>query len=366
MLFRLGMVAALAAAGVALADDGFRPLFNGKDLSGWVRVNNAPGTFFVRDGLIVTTGKPTGFLRTERIYENFVLELEWKHVHPKGNSGLFVWADALPAVGVPFARAIEVQILDGHETKNYTSHGDLFSIWGATMTPDRPHPSGWARCLPSERRSKPAGEWNHYRVEARDGVLKLAVNGKVVSGGSRCNPRKGYLALEAEGSECHFRNLRIRELPSSHPKENEIADDRSGFVSLFTGFDLAGWKAAGEGAWKALPGPNVLRHDAQAKAGTLLTEADYSDFELICDYRPTAKGSAALVLRGGEKVPLDVAKAKGWSRFEVRLSGDRVTVKLHGKTVLANRLQNLPAKGPIGLHVEGGAEFTNLFLRELR
>ena len=49
-------------------DDGFKPLFNGKDLTGWYNVNCAPGTFFVKDNMIITTGKPTGYLRTDRHY----------------------------------------------------------------------------------------------------------------------------------------------------------------------------------------------------------------------------------------------------------------------------------------------------------
>src|SRR5262245_43630699 len=108
---------ALAVAALTAADDkkddGFVPLFNGKDLTGWVNVNCAPGTFFVKDGEVVTTGKPTGFLRTERQYENFVLELEWMHVNKTevGNSGVFLWGDPLPAVGTPFTRGIEVQVL---------------------------------------------------------------------------------------------------------------------------------------------------------------------------------------------------------------------------------------------------------------
>src|SRR5215204_2300810 len=109
-------------------DDGFVPMFNGTDLSGWVNVNCAPGTFTVRDGIIVSTGVPTGVLRTEKMYENFILELEYKHVKAGGNAGLFVWSDALTARGQPFTRAIEVQILDGRNTDSYTSHGDIFSI----------------------------------------------------------------------------------------------------------------------------------------------------------------------------------------------------------------------------------------------
>ena len=213
-------------------DDRFVPLFNGRDLTGWVPVNVAPSTFTAKDGLIVSTGVPTGTLRTERMYENFVVELEWRHLKAGGNAGLFVWADPITYVGVPFSRGVEVQILDGHETANYTSQGDIFPIWGAKMKPDRPHPAGWDRCLPSEKRSKPSPEWNHYRVTCNNGTIKLEVNGKEVSGGTKCNPRKGYLCLESEGSECHFRNLRIKELPSTNPAADEVCNEAVGFQSL--------------------------------------------------------------------------------------------------------------------------------------
>ena len=76
-------------------------------------------------------------------------------------------------------------------------------------------------------------------------VLKLAVNGKFVSGVTQCNPRKGYLALESEGSECHFKNIKIKELPSTNPKPEEVAKADEGFKSIYTGVDLAGWKGKG-------------------------------------------------------------------------------------------------------------------------
>ncbi len=63
---------ALIGSSSVFADDEFRPLFNGKDLSGWVPVNVAPETFTVRDAMIVSTGKPTGVLRTVSQFENFV------------------------------------------------------------------------------------------------------------------------------------------------------------------------------------------------------------------------------------------------------------------------------------------------------
>jgi hypothetical protein len=183
--------------------DGFTPLFNGKDLTGWVNVNTAPGTFFVKDGQIITTGQPTGFLRTDKQYENFELELDWMHVEKTktANSGLFVWGDPLPAVGTPYTRGIEVQVLINYPKVDWaTNHGDVFAIWGATCVPDRPHPKGAMRCLPSENRVKGGGEWNHYKVIANNGAIKLHVNGKEVSGVSKVTPRKGYLALDSEGA----------------------------------------------------------------------------------------------------------------------------------------------------------------------
>lgn len=293
----LGVATLLAIGSFAAAEEGeFRPLFNGQDLSGWVNVNCAPGTFTVRDGLIVSTGIPTGVLRTDKQYENFILELEWKHLQAGGNAGLFVWSDPLTAPGVPFTRSIEVQILDGRNSETYTSHGDVFAIHGAVLTPDRPHPRGAMRCLPSEHRCKPAGEWNHYRVTCRDGDLKLEVNGKQVSGGSNCSPHKGYICLESEGSEAHFRNIRIQELPSSGASGDHAAPQAQEFVSLYTGVDLAGWKAdpGHAGHWK--PADWILSYDGQSQAQdkNLWTEKEYGDFQLICDWRLTGEPKKTL------------------------------------------------------------------------
>lgn len=285
------LCAVAAAARTAGAEDEFVPLFNGRDLSGWVNVNCAPTTFTALEGMIVSTGVPTGVMRTVRMYENFVLELEWRHMKPKGNAGVFVWSDAITSPGVPFARSVEVQVLDGLNTEHYTSHGDVFSIHGATMKPDRPHPAGAMRCLPSEHRAKPSPEWNHYRIECNDGVIKLAVNGKVVSGGTECRPRKGYICLESEGSECHFRNLRIRELPSTNPKPQEVALADQGFKTLYTGIDFAGWKhdPGHAGHWQAKDW--IIDYDGKSEATSkhLWSEKEYGDFVLICDWRLNAK-----------------------------------------------------------------------------
>jgi len=401
-------------------EDGFVPMFNGRDLTGWVNVNCAPETFFVKDNMIITTGRPTGFLRTERQYENFIMEFDWMHMNKKeiGNSGLFVWGDPVPARGTGYTRAIEVQVLVNLESKDeYTSHGDLFSIWGARCKPDRPHPKGWERCLPSERRCKGGGEWNHYRVEANNGAIKLAVNGKVVSGVSQCRPRKGYLALESEGAECHFRNLKIKDLPSTDPRPDEIADAARGFRSMYTGLDLRGWKddSKNHGHWQ--PHDWTLNYDG--KGSDLWSEKDYGDFEMICDWRFTAKptkmprpvilpsgdyalddsgkqkmvevldaGDSGIYVRGSSKSqvnmwcwPIGSGEVYGyrtdpkmsaevrrgvtpreradnplgaWNRFKITMKGDRLTVVLNGKTVIENaQLPGVAARGPIALQNHG-------------
>ncbi|MBY0524559.1 MAG: DUF1080 domain-containing protein [Gemmataceae bacterium] len=279
------------------ADDGFVPMFNGKDLTGWVNVNGLPSTWRVENGVVITTGQPMGYLRTNRMYENFIADFEWMHKPPKadavGNSGFFVWCDPLPALGTPtFSRGIEVQVLVNLEKEGfYTSHGDLFSIWGADCTPERPHPNGWKRCLPSERRCKGANEWNHYRVEANDGKIALAVNGKVVSSVSKCTPRKGYLAFEAEGSECQFRNVKIKELPSTKPKPEEVADEAYDWKRLFNGVDLTGWKddAGHRGHWQAKNGLLAYDGKGEAKDKDLWTDKEFGDFVLVADWRLTAK-----------------------------------------------------------------------------
>ncbi len=279
----------LFGAPAARAEDPqFVPLFNGVDLTGWVNVNCADDTFTVKDGMIVCSGHPTGVMRTAKMYENFILELDYRHLQKGGNSGLFIWSDALTAKGQPFTRAIECQVMDGIETADYTSDGDMFAIHGAHMKPDRPHPKGWERCLPSEKRSKPSPEWNHYRVIAKDGTLKLELNGKEVSGGSEINPRKGYICLESEGGLVNFKDIKIAELPPSMTPKGElgprmVSKDAPGFRSLFNGKDLTGWKATPENAqhWKVSDW--VLDYDG--KGQDLWSEEEFSDFELIADWR---------------------------------------------------------------------------------
>ncbi|MDA2925249.1 DUF1080 domain-containing protein [Acidobacteria bacterium AH-259-L09] len=413
----------------SVSPEGFVPLFNGKNLDGWVNVNCAPETWTVRAGMIICTGLPTGVLRTTKQYQNFILELEWRHLKEGGNAGLFLHSDAITARGKPFTRSVEVQIMDGN-------HGDVFAIHGATMTPIKPHPRGRMRALPIEKRNRPAGQWNHYRVESHDGMISLAVNGKVVTRGVNASPRKGYICLESEGSEIHFRNIRIKELPGEEPPPEVVGKKDEGFYSLYNGLDLRGWKhvPGNEGHWRAKDW--ILDYDGQSEAEgqdrNLWTEKEFGNFILIVDWRQPAEprdddvpnvlpdgsyaagpdgsrlsltvrdaGDSGIYLRGTSKAQINIwnwpigsgeiygyrtdknmspevrravtpiLKADNpigeWNRFEITMIDDRLTVLLNGKTVIREaQLPGIPQRGPIALQHHGDAiQFANIYIKEL-
>src|SRR5262245_5394359 len=308
------------------------------------------------------------------MYENYIIELDWMHLKPRGNSGLFVHSGAFPAKGTPFTKGHEIQVLDGDSTDGtWTGHGDVFSIQGATFEPDRPHPKGWMRCLPSEKRANPAGQWNHYRVTANDGTIKLEVNGKEVSGGKKCNPRKGYICLESEGSECHFKNIRIKELPTTNPPASEINEEDQGFKSLYTGLDFRGWKllAGDETHW--IPKDWVFEYDGKGQ-GKISSEGSYRNFALIFEWRAPGKDAAdtSICVRmqdsgiRGRLLGLKPAeKAREWIRTEVRVEGSRITVLRNGEKELEDVPADMPKEGQFCLLPHGAVQFANVFIKEL-
>jgi len=324
------------------ASPSWAPLFNGTDLEGWTIVNGDQTTWVAKDNMIVTTGNPTGVIRTNSMYENFILEIDWRHVVTNGNAGLFVWSDPIPAKGVPFTRSIEVQIMDGKELDWYTTHGDIFSIWGATMVPDDSHPMGehMQRCLPSERRSNPAPEWNHYVVTCIDGQINLAVNGAFVSGAYDVQPRKGYICLEAEGTPAEFKNIRIMELPPTAPAigDEMVASEEQGFETIFTGININGWSTENIAAWSA--GGNVL--ECKEDGGTLQTTQSTGPYELMFDYKCIGETSSVYVVIDGKNTELPCNEVGQWTRFVIK--GDGGTIGIGGNNTKFTNLFTRPIK----------------------
>lgn len=208
---------------------GFEPIFNGENLEGFVDVNTSDDTWHVEDGLLICSGHPIGVMRTEKQYENFILDIEWRFMEEGGNSGVFVWADGTPYEDNPFPTGMEVQMLDPawaemNERPVEYVHGHLFPVMGLEeAVPDNPSEVVEGRSYALENRVKRAGEWNRYIVVAVDGTLKLSVNGKFVNGIRSPNRKKGYICPESEGAEIHFRKIDIMELPGSVITPDQIA-----------------------------------------------------------------------------------------------------------------------------------------------
>lgn len=185
----------------------------------WFQVNTEPETWKVNGKELICTGHPIGVIRSEKKYENFLMHIEWRHMEAGGNSGTFVWSNAEPGKN-RLPNGVEVQMLEldwvEHHIKDGVKppiayvHGEVFGVGGVEIVPDTPRGK---RSKSTENRCKGMGEWNSYDVVCVDGTIKLSVNGKFVNGVSKSSQKNGYICLESEGAEIHFRNIKIIVLP---------------------------------------------------------------------------------------------------------------------------------------------------------
>jgi hypothetical protein len=212
-----------AAAAEAIRPDRVTPLFNGKDLSGWTADvpardtdPKAPASFVVRNGLLVSMGKPEGHLLTDAAYRDYRLEVEYRFAGKAGNCGVLIHASTPRALYKMFPKSIEVQMQSGDA-------GDFWCIQENIEVPDmekrRPRKDGemWGGAEGDARRilnltdgsEKPLGEWNTMVIEARGRTIKAWVNGDLVNDGFDATADRGRIALQAEGTEVEFRKVQI-------------------------------------------------------------------------------------------------------------------------------------------------------------
>jgi catechol 2,3-dioxygenase-like lactoylglutathione lyase family enzyme len=203
-----------------------KKLFNGTDLSGWHvdvpeldKDANVKSPFIVRDGLLVSLGKPGGHLITDAVYQNYRLEVEYRFSAKPGNCGVLVHASTPRALYSMFPKSVEVQLM--HENA-----GDFWCIVEDIAVPDMESRRGpkekWGSTEGKERRvrnltdgsEKPAGEWNTVTIECIDRTVSVWVNGQLVNQGFDCTADKGQIALQSEGSEVEFRKVELQPIVS--------------------------------------------------------------------------------------------------------------------------------------------------------
>jgi hypothetical protein len=216
-------IAAIAFFGAAKAQTSYS-LFNGKDLTGWhadvpeMDTNTqAKSPFIVRNGLLVSLGRPGGHLITDSVFQNYRLTVEYRFAGKPGNCGLLVHASTPRALYKMFPKSIECQMM-------HQNAGDFWCIVEDIEVPEMEKRRGpkekWGITEGKERRvknltdssEKPLGEWNTMTVECAGNTIKVWVNGDLVNDGFNCTASKGQIALQAEGSEVEFRKVLLAKL----------------------------------------------------------------------------------------------------------------------------------------------------------
>jgi hypothetical protein len=200
------MVLAFTAFGAE--EDKDNRLFNGRDLSGWkvfIKGKAKPeDVWTVKEGVLMCSGKPAGYIVTEKEYGNYILELEWRWPDKPGNSGVLLHVSGKDMV---WPKSWEAQLFSG-------SAGDIWLIgdFKLEVNKERQDPRQarhYFRIKTDKPIEKKAGEWNKYRITCKGDTVKLEINGQVVNEGKNSELSKGKIALQSEGSPIHFRNIKL-------------------------------------------------------------------------------------------------------------------------------------------------------------
>lgn len=179
-------------------------LFNGETLDGLVGFlpdGTDPATVWsIQDGVLVCTGRPAGYIQTAKPYDNFVLKLEWRWPEGKepGNSGVLVRKVGEDTV---WPKSVEAQLQNG-------SAGDFWNIGDFAMTTDPARLNG-RNTKKTHGNEGPIGQWNEYEIVVDGGDIVLMVNGEELNRASGVEVVPGTICLQSEGSEIHFRNVRL-------------------------------------------------------------------------------------------------------------------------------------------------------------
>jgi hypothetical protein len=202
ILLMLGLCAVLVAedkpadkaAAPEVDKEGFRLLFNNKDLTGWKADDEAKKHWLIADGIIKYDGKNKD-LWTQDTFTDFILKVDWRLIEKGGDSGIYlrgsskcqvnIWCDALGS-------------------------GEVYGYRTDSKQPDEVRKG----CTPKKKADKPVGEWNSFVITLKGDRLTVVLNGDEVISSAQLPgaPAKGPIALQHHGNPIEFRNIAIKEL----------------------------------------------------------------------------------------------------------------------------------------------------------
>lgn len=290
-------------------------LFNGKDFTGW-KVLNGKAEYTIQDDIIVGHSKlktPNTFLATDKLYENFILELEFK-VDEGLNSGVQFRSNSLA------------------EYNNGRVHGYQYEIdpspraWSGGIYDEGRR--GWIYPMDRNPASKTAfksGEWNKLRIEALGTSLRTWLNGIPCSNVLDNTTAKGFIALQVHqiaqddqvGKTVQWKNIRIctenpekfktlykKEIYQANCIENSVSEEEAanGWKLLWDGKTTEGWRGAKlttfpAGGWKIENGLlKVLPSTGgeSTNGGDIVTLKKYKNFELSIDFKITEGANSGI------------------------------------------------------------------------
>jgi hypothetical protein len=303
----LVVAASTAQAADSKPPKGFTALFNGKDLTGWHGMPHydpyklaampeaarkdqveewtidAKKHWTVEKGELVNDGDGA-YLTTDKDYGDIELLIDYKTV-PKADSGIYLRATP------------QVQIWD------YTKEGGKWDL-GA----DKGSGGLWNNSKGSPGKDplvladKPFGEWNHFRILMVGERVTVYLNDKLVVDHARLEnfwdhkkalPQKGPIQLQTHGGEIRWRNMYIREIPSTEANEILRKHGSQDFVDVFNGQDFTGWDGPID-QYEVKDGAIVCKPN---KGGTIFTKEEFSDFVARVEYKLPPAGNNGLAIR---------------------------------------------------------------------
>ena len=310
------LLAALLLALSAAAQENWTPLFNGKNLRGWKKLNGT-AEYKIEDGAIVgvaSLGTPNTFLVTEKSYGDFILELEFR-VDDDFNSGIQFRSKSVP------------------EYNNGRVHGYQYEI--------DPSPRAWSGGIYDEARlgwlytaqrnpqmsdAYRARDWNKVRIEAFGPSLRTWLNGIPCANVLDTQDASGFIALQVHsigredqvGKSVRWRDIRILTgdgaIAGKTPDFGEISqanhipntlserEQYDGWQLLWDGATTAGWRGAKQavfpaGGWKIENGILTVEKSGggeSANGGDIITTRKYENFILSVDFKITEGANSGI------------------------------------------------------------------------
>jgi hypothetical protein len=372
--------------------EGWELLLDGESLNNWKAYNaEGTGTWLVEDGLLAASGTgsdSTGYIITEKQYDNFDLRFEWK-IASEGNSGVLYHVIESEKFPTPYLTGPEYQLVDDTGFPSKLEEWQKTGADYAMYNPDN-----------SKKNLKPVGEWNSSRIIFDNGHVEHWLNGgKIVgfeawtdewfelknSGKWEFAPEyglsgTGHISLQDHGSKIWFRNMKIKELPEEEKEPME----------LFNGENLDGWIEYGNELWYVEDGLLVCESGPKKEYGYLATEKYYKDFDLSVDFKQVSDGNSGIYFRstvtgniisgwqvevapkghdsGGiyesygrgwlEQIPEEKEehlREGDWNTMRIKLVGSKVTTWLNGNLMVELEDTKIgKANGRVALQIHDG------------